>query len=76
MVPLSSSIASWTPFSTWLGFSPRRISTMPSTWSGSVPTAKMPERGAGPTCTRPTSRTNTGTPPLADTTTFSMSAID
>ena len=35
--------------------------------------AKMPVRGADPMCTRPTSRTKTGTPLVAVTTTFSMS---
>src|SRR5438132_1324160 len=55
------------------GFSPRRMSTMPSTASGSWSRVTTPRRGKAPTVTRARSRMRIGIPPRAATTTCSMS---
>src|SRR6058998_4426300 len=55
------------------GFSPRRMSTMPSTASGSRSRVTTPRRGKAPTVTRARSRMRIGMPPRAATTTCSMS---
>ena len=75
-VALSSATASLMRESTSLGFSPRRISTMPSTPPEVSLTPKMPVWGAAPIVTRPISRTKTGTPAADFTTMFSMSSTD
>jgi hypothetical protein len=58
-------------------FSPKRMTTMPPTASPRPSRSAMPRRAAGPTVTRPSSATRTGTPlAVAPTTTSSMSAMD
>ena len=69
-------MAALTPLSTSLGFSPRRISTMPSTLPDLSFTPKIPVCGVAPILTRPMSRMKTGMPLVALTTMFSMSAME
>ena len=72
----SSSTASRIPVNTSLGFSPRRMTAMPSTPPLLPFSPNTPVCGAALNCTVPTWRRNTGVPPLDATTTFSMSVTE